>query len=255
MKKIISLLSATIILCGVFLMGAAYPSPTTYYANDFANVISATDEQSINSYGLQLDEKTTAQVVVVTVASLDGVDLDTYSLGLAREWGIGTEENNNGVLILLALAERKIKIEVGYGLEGALPDAKTGRLLDTYAVPSLTKNDFSTGLKSVYYAVVNVVFDEYGVEPDENYQSIRDQYPDIVSTVNIVKIVFGIILVIIFATIFFGGGRGGRLLLLSMFFGRGGRGGGFGGGFGSGGGGGFSGGGGGFGGGGGSRGF
>ncbi|MDD4700469.1 MAG: TPM domain-containing protein [Oscillospiraceae bacterium] len=258
MKKTISLLSATIILCGVFLLGATYPTPTTYFANDFANVISAEDEQNINDYGLQLNDKTQAQVVVVTVESLQGQDIETYSLNLARQWGIGDKQDDNGVLILLSLSERKIRIEVGYGLEGALPDSKTGRLLDNYAIPYLEENDFSTGLKGVYYAVVNEVFNEYNVEPDENYTAIREQYTDTGDLFSKIRSVIAIIAVLFFITMFIGGGRGrfGRFFFFPMFFGPGGRGGGGGfGGGGFGGGGGFSGGGGGFGGGGSSRGF
>lgn len=262
MKKIIALLSATIVLCGVFLMGATYPSPTTYFANDFANVISAADEQSINDYGLQLNDKTKAQVVVVTVQSIEDQDIETYSLNLARKWGIGTKDDDNGVLILLAVNERKVRIEVGYGLEGTLTDSKTGRLLDDYAIPYLKQNDFSTGLKSVYYAVVNQVFDQYGVEPDANYKSIRDKYTDKTDMMSAVRSIFAVIAVFVAISFFFGGRRGGfgRFFFFPMFFGPGGRGGGGfgGGGFGGGGfggGGGFSGGGGGFGGGGSSRGF
>lgn len=144
------------------------PEPTSnFFVNDFADVIDDEMEKELQSIGASLYNETTAQVVVVTVESLDGYDVDEYTLELGREWSVGSSETNNGVVLLMSVNDRQVSIQVGYGLEGCLPDGKTGRILDDYAIPYLSDNDFSTGLAEAYKAVVSVVCEEYGVELDE----------------------------------------------------------------------------------------
>lgn len=146
------------------------PQPTKeFFINDFADVITGEDEKTIYSQGVALQEKTKAQTVVVTVKSLDGEPIEEYALEIGREWGVGDEGKDNGIVILLSQEDRQIYIAVGYGLEGALPDSKTGRIIDTYAIPHLSANDFSSGITSVYNAVVNEIYIEYGLEPAANY--------------------------------------------------------------------------------------
>lgn len=229
--------------------------PTSrFFVNDFAGVLTADAEDAMYAQGVQLAEKTKAQIVAVTVPSLDGLDVETFSYQLAAQWGIGDKEKDNGVLLLLAVQERKVRIEVGYGLEGRLNDAKVGRLLDNYAVPYFRENQFSEGMQATYDALINETYLEYGLEPDPNYDPSRSDAEDGDFVSNILPIIIiGIVLLIMFSR-----GRGGPPFI---FFGgvphRHTRSGGFGsfGGGGFGGGGGFSGGGGSFGGGGSSRGF
>ncbi len=233
---------------------SAYPDATDrFFVNDFSDVLDKKDEDSIYSYGVALYEKTGAQVVATTVKTTNGKEISEYALELGRKWGIGSKENDNGVLILLASDDRDIYIAVGYGLEGALPDSKTGRLLDTYAIPYLSKDDFSQGILSVYKAVVNEVYIEYNIEPEEGYtpaDELPEETDETSPIANLIMIII-IIVIIIVINIFFRG----RFFFFGGPGGFGGfRGGGFGnGGFGSGGG--FSGGGGSFGGGGSGRSF
>ena len=133
MKKIFTAVAA-IILCisllTITVAAAVIPKPKdNFFVNDFADVISAADEQKMQAQGEALYKKCGAQVVVATVKTLDGSDIESYSLEMARSWKIGSDENDDGILLLLAVEERKVRIEVGYGLEGALPDSKTGRIL------------------------------------------------------------------------------------------------------------------------------
>ena len=262
MKKIINIITAALAVCIFILpLSAAnkYPKPTSqFFVNDFAEVIEQSAEDEIYSKGAALQEKTTAQVVVVTVDTLDGEEPADYALELGREWGVGQEEEDNGVVILLAKTERQIYIAVGYGLEGALPDSKTGRIIDIYGLDYLKNNDFSNGLLEIFKAVVNEVYIEYGEEPEEGYTAIEDTNEETLEEYGarvLVSWVIMIAVVILFILIF-----GRRRRGFFWFGGPGGFGGGSGfGGFsgGSGGsfGGGFSGGGGSFGGGGAGRGF
>ena len=262
MKKFINIITAVLAVCIFILpLSAAnkYPKPTSqFFINDFAEVIEQSAEDEIYSKGAALQEKTTAQVVVVTVDTLDGEEPADYALELGREWGVGQEEEDNGVVILLAKTERQIYIAVGYGLEGALPDSKTGRIIDIYGLDYLKNNDFSNGLLEIFKAVVNEVYIEYGEEPEEGYTAIEDTNEETLEEYGarvLVSWVIMIAVVILFILIF-----GRRRRGFFWFGGPGGFGGGSGfGGFsgGSGGsfGGGFSGGGGSFGGGGAGRGF
>ncbi len=119
------------------------PKPTAssgIYVQDNAGVFSASVSGYLQSLGRQLDQKTTAQLVVVTVPSLKGAPLEDYSLQILRQWGIGNKEKNNGVLMLISTGDRKSRIEVGYGLEGALTDGVTGQIQDQYrALPAVMK--------------------------------------------------------------------------------------------------------------------
>lgn len=222
-----------------------------FYVNDFANVLEEDVKSEILSRGAELAEKTKAQVVAVTVDSTDGQEISDYALNLGRDWGIGDKEKNNGVLILLAVSDREVYIAVGYGLEGALPDSKTGRILDNYAVPYFKNDDFSQGMLSVYKAVQNEVYIEYGLEAEEGYVPVEFLAGDTEEDGNMLPIAISwiIMIAVIFIYIRVFGARG---LFLFMGgprgFGSGSRGG-------SGGFGGFSGGGGSFGGGGAGRGF
>lgn len=250
MKKIYTVFAALAVFLVLFsnvAFAADLPKPTkNFFVNDFANVISNADEEKMQQQGEALFKECGAQVVVVTVKSLNGEDLESYSLNLARSWRIGSDKNDDGILLLLAVDERKVRIEVGYGLEGALPDSKTGRILDTYGVDRFKKNDFSTGLAAVYDSLVNEVYIEKGLDPADGYTPVEDYS----LTTKEKVIAYGIIALIVLAFIFTNRGKRKRGF---VYYGGGFGGGGFSGSGSSGGG--FSGGGGSFGGGGSSRGF
>lgn len=250
MKKICTVFAALAVFLVLFTnvaFAADLPKPTkNFFVNDFANVISNADEEKMQQQGEALFKECGAQVVVVTVKSLNGEDLESYSLNLARSWRIGSDKNDDGILLLLAVDERKVRIEVGYGLEGALPDSKTGRILDTNGVDRFKKNDFSTGLAAVYDSLINEVYIEKGLDPADGYTPVEDYS----LTTKEKVIAYGIIALIVLAFIFTNRGKRKRGF---VYYGGGFGGGGFSGSGSSGGG--FSGGGGSFGGGGSSRGF
>lgn len=233
-------------------------NPTTdFYVNDFAGVMTDTTKQLIMQSSIELQQKTGSQIVVVTVKSLDKNVLETYTLNILRSWGIGDKQKNNGVLIFLSVNDRQSRIEVGYGLEGALPDAKTGRIQDDYMLPYYKDNKFDDGIKNGYLTILNEVANEYNVKLDGNLPNATAIPQQTNPTANgnpIVRVIFIVIVILLFLFdwIFLHGTITRSLFMIFILFGRRGGGGGFGGG---GGGGGFSGGGGGGGGGGSSRGF
>lgn len=134
------------------------------YVQDYAGVISAPVQNYLQELGRQLDQKTTAQLVTVTVKSLNGAPLEEYSLKLLRDWGIGNKEKNNGVLILVSTGDRKSRIEVGYGLEGKLTDSFTGKIQDQYMIPYFRKGTYEEGIAKGYEALAQSIAREYNVQ-------------------------------------------------------------------------------------------
>ncbi len=170
MKKRISSL---IFVCTFFILsfGISFPQPTELkYVNDYVGILSETTKSKIVSIGYELEQKTSAQVVVVVINSTDGVDIETYSNQLFRTWGIGQKDKNNGVLLLVAIKDRALRIEVGYGFEGAIPDGKAGRIRDQYIIPAFRNEDYETGIYQGYLALVKEVAKEYGVALSEENQ-------------------------------------------------------------------------------------
>ena len=145
---------------------AVVSQTSDFYVNDYANVLSEETKNSIMKANIDLQKKTGAQIVVVTVKTLDGKSIEEYATELFREFGIGDSKKNNGVLLLCSTGERQFRIEVGYGLEGKLTDGKTGRIQDEYIIPYLKKNNYDEGIKNGFAAVLKEVADEYDVEID-----------------------------------------------------------------------------------------
>lgn len=256
MKRLISIAAVLLVLfalCGCEEKDK-YPEPTdNFYVNDFADVMTDSDESEFLSRAVALEKATTAQVVIATVEDLGGDEPYEYATELGRQWGVGNDETDNGVLILFARDDREIFIAVGYGLEGALPDSKTGRIIDVYGLEDLRNDNFSKGILSIGKALINEVYIEYGLQPEEGYVNIDNIQEEIIDPAK-VGVSWAVLIIILIILMLLSRRRGG-IIFFPMFHGGGFHGGG---GFHSGGGfsgGGFSGGGGSFGGGGAGRGF
>ena len=156
-----------------------YTPTSDFYVNDFANILNMDTKSKIMDIATQIESKTTAQVVVVTVESIGDSSIDEFANDLFNSWKIGQSGKNNGVLLIISKNERKIKIEVGYGLEGAINDAKAGRILDNYAIPYLKNNDYDTGVLKTLGALESVIYQEYGVsdvKTSDEYNDVSDDY-------------------------------------------------------------------------------
>ena len=141
---------------------AEVPKPVGHiYVQDFANILNAEQKEELVNYGMQLDDATGAQLVVMTIDSLEGEAIEEYSVKVFREYGIGQKEKNNGVLFLVALNDGALWISTGYGLEGALPDGKIGRIRDQYAFPYMREGKFDLGIMNTYKALFNEIAKEY----------------------------------------------------------------------------------------------
>ena len=134
------------------------------YVVDTAGLVSAEDRATIGKIGEDLREKTKAEIVVVTVATLDGTDIESYANELFRKWGIGNKQANNGVLLLIAKDDRKFRIEVGYGLEGEITDGRAGEILDKMK-PYFRDEKYSEGVLNAYQKLAAYAYHAAGVTP------------------------------------------------------------------------------------------
>ena len=248
---ILGLAVLILLLAGSTVLAAPQvpPKPQQFdYVYDFAGMLNQQDKDKISNLGRELDAKTKAQVVVVTVDTLGGAPIQDYANTLFRTWGLGDKEKNSGVLILvnkesvLTGQSGRIRIEVGYGLEGAIPDGKAGRILDNYVLPRWAQQKFSEGILQGYLAAVAEVAKEYKITLDGSYAPVPIDTANGQNT-TLPAPVMGLIIAVILLSVFmsivrkgrrrkngdddgFGGGWGGG----GFFGGGGGGGGGFGGG-------------------------
>ena len=130
---------------------------------DFANVISPADKAHIDAVLNELERATGAQGKAVTLESLEGGEINDFANRLMEGWGIGQKGKDNGVLLLLARQDRKIRIEVGYGLEGVIPDAKAGRIIDQAMMPFIRRGDISSGMAAGADEVAGLIAQAQGV--------------------------------------------------------------------------------------------
>jgi len=206
------------------------------YANDLTGTLSHDQLSELNSQLKTFDDSTTNQLVFLMIPTLNGYPLDEYSNETAIKNKIGTKKNDNGALLLVVKNDKKVRIEVGYGLEGALTDALSSSIIRNVMIPYFKQNDYFDGVSEGINAIMLATKGEYKADKKA---SARDSYSGI----------FTLLFIIFFIITFFlrGGRRGGGGF---FYYGGGLGGGGFSSGGGFGGGGGFSGGGGSFGGGG-----
>lgn len=244
--------AALLLLAWFALAAQEYPARPAGPVADLAGIIDAASSEKVTTIAQALWEQAKFGLVVATVPTIGEASIDEYAPELYKRWGIGEKGIDEGALVLLSMNPRRIRIEVGYGSEGYLNDAKCGRIIDDYGISFFKNNDFSAGLLNISAAIAEVVAHEKNLtlaapqpraSPSQSYRQVR---------ISPFQIIIGIILMGFLLGTPFGRTLLFMMLLSSMSGRRGG--GGFGGGFGGGGfGGGF--GGGGSGGGGASRGF
>jgi uncharacterized protein len=132
---------------------------------DEAGLLSSADRTELTRTLADLEAKTTDQVVVVTLKSLRGTSIEDYGYQLGRRWQIGQKDKDSGALLIVAPAERKVRIEVGYGLEGTLTDARTRLIIENAILPAFRTGDFPGGIKSGVAEIVQALGSDAGGAP------------------------------------------------------------------------------------------
>ncbi|TQR06762.1 TPM domain-containing protein [Psychrobacillus soli] len=188
------------------------PIPGELYVQDYEGFLSNETEQQVEQLGKQLDNATGAQIVVMIINSLNGQNVNQFSVDVIREFGIGDPKKDNGVLLVIETdptkkGNRDVAITVGYGLEGALPDGKIGRIIDDYTKPFLNQGSVDDAVLSTYQVLYNEVATEYGwdgglVEPKDLAASGEG--------FSFSTIIIIIVVIYLIYTVMSGGGGGGR---------------------------------------------
>lgn len=145
-NMILTVWFCTFLVGGKIDLHAAIPAKASGHIHDFAGILDIANETELHSLATQVEQKTSAEIAVVTVASLDGMSVEEYAVKLFNQWGIGKKGKDNGVLVLVAPNERKVRIEVGYGLEPILPDGLAGEIIREQMVPAFKQGNFSGGI-------------------------------------------------------------------------------------------------------------
>ena len=140
------------------------PPPPARYLNDYASLVSAADADRLNAKLKAFDEQTSNQVVVAVFPELPSPSLEDFTIRTAQSWRAGREKLDNGVVLFVFVKDRKSRIEVGYGLEGALPDVTAKQILDDVMAPRFRAGDFAGGLEAAVDAIIAATRGEYKAE-------------------------------------------------------------------------------------------
>lgn len=180
------------------------PKPNTLVA-DFTNTLSDGDKQQLENKLVSFNDSTSTQIAVVIIKSVGDYDIDEYGTMLGRNWGIGQKGKNNGILVLVALNDRKVTIQTGYGAEGALPDAITQQIIQQDIKPNFKQQDYYAGLDKATDDIMKYMKGEYKADPTAKKKKQKDG-----GSAGVIIIIIIVVLVLIFRK--GGGGGGGHII-------------------------------------------
>ena len=171
--------------------------------NDAANVLSPEQVATLEHKLVALDDSTSNQIAVVLIKTLGDYAIEDYAVKLFREWGIGNKKTNNGVLIIAAIDDRKVWIEVGYGLEGAIPDVMASSIYRNEIVPRFQEKNYYQGIDDGINAITKAAVGEYKVKTERKITKSNGRGRG--------SSIFTFIIIVIVIIIFLGrgGSRGG----------------------------------------------
>ncbi len=184
-----------------FLVAQDLPSEPVGHVNDFADMLTRSEQQQLEQKLRNYRDTTTTVIAIATLESLNGISVEETATTLFNEWGIWEGDQDNGILILIAKAEQEMRIEVGYGLEGAIPDIMAGRIVRDIMAPRFKKGDFGGGLDRATSAIIQLASGEYTGQLSREGSSESDGTADF-----IIFLLF--IIFVIYSSSRRGGGKG-----------------------------------------------
>jgi uncharacterized protein len=163
MKRILVFIFLFISFCGNSQIDKVIPKKPVppKLVNDFADMLTPEQEHALENKLVAYNDSTSSQIAVVTVESLEGYEDEEFALAIGREWGVGGRDFNNGVIILISEQDRKSRIEVGYGLEGAIPDITAKTIIDHDLTPNFREGNYYRGLDRSTDALIRAAAGEY----------------------------------------------------------------------------------------------
>lgn len=154
MKKL-CVFAASLIFCAS-AFAAYYPEPVGYFFDNTGSV-SASTGIAISNEATRLSNGSGPEVAVCIIDSIGNESIESYSMQLAQKWKVGKKGQNNGVILIVAKQQRKIRIEVGYGLESVLPDSKAGQIISNVISPRLKAGDWDAGVRGGFTEIVKAI--------------------------------------------------------------------------------------------------
>jgi uncharacterized protein len=158
-KWLITIIVFLLVTCSGWALEV--PEKPEGYVSDYAGILSAPTRDELGRTLADFERETSNQLVVVTFPSLEGEVLEDFSIRLAEKWKIGTKEKDNGVILLIFKNDRQVRIEVGYGLEGPLPDITASQIIRDEIVPAFRQGDYDGGVTSAVRAIIQQTRGEY----------------------------------------------------------------------------------------------
>jgi uncharacterized protein len=199
-KFILSFLLFTVAITALGQKFPPKPNPPRL-VNDYAKVMSTDEVNRLEHLLVAYDDSTSNQVAIVIINSLEDYPIEEYANKLFRDWQIGNKKTNNGVLILVAMQDRQFRVEVGYGLEGAIPDITANHILNEDIKPNFRSEKYYEGLSQAAHHIMEAAAGEYKA-PEESRRRGRGSRGGPIGF-----LIFAVIMIIVFAGR--GGGRGG----------------------------------------------
>lgn len=156
MRKIVALILSFVFISLFVIPVHAIEFPKYVgYVNDFENILN--NDKELEDKLVQLEKDTSVEIAIVTVPDFAGTTIEDYGVKLFENWKIGKKDKDNGLLILVSSKEKQSRFEVGYGLEGTLPDSLTGRIQDIYMIPNFQTGDYSKGIADGLDATIGII--------------------------------------------------------------------------------------------------
>ncbi len=159
MKKIFLLSLFSLLFA--FAFAQDFPEKPGTLVNDYANVLSADQKQELENKLVTFNDSSSTQIAVAILKSVGDYDINEYAVELGRKWGVGQSGKNNGIMIVVAVGDRKISIQTGYGLEGAVPDIYAKRIIDNDIKPNFRAGNYYAGLDEATTSIIKYTRGEY----------------------------------------------------------------------------------------------
>lgn len=155
------LISLALVIFNTNVFAQTFPEKSNRLVNDYVGVLTSEESNALEKKLVAYNDSTSTQLAIVIVQSLEGYEVSDYATRLAEAWGVGQKDKDNGVMLLVAIADKKITIQTGYGLEGVLPDAICKRIIENEIKPAFKKSNFYGGIDNASTAIFKFAAGEY----------------------------------------------------------------------------------------------
>lgn len=155
------LISLALVIFHTTVLAQTFPEKSNRLVNDYVGVLTTEESSALESKLVAYNDSTSTQLAIVIIQSLEEYEVSDYATRLAEAWGVGQKDKDNGVMLLVAIADKKITIQTGYGMEGVLPDAICKRIIENEIKPSFKKSKFYEGIDNASTAIFKFAAGEY----------------------------------------------------------------------------------------------